>query len=359
MKRIFLAISALILVVWIIGGCSSSTQPKTTATTATDFGSYTTANEQPAFGDTTIAQQTEDATAYDDPCGTPHIEDSLENLSSSSIYALRVVWGNLEKDSAITTSTDWSGKITIDTGAIIVTHTIRFERGQDSLIFAPRESLAVPNYVQWVSHTSVNYDGLALRIFVPADSTDSNKTATLSFAATPFSITFTQSQLENLDTLIVLGTGNAVSFQSVLWNKNSTLRGPMAGVWGKDDSGNGVFYGAWMSVNGSVIGTVKGNWATDSTGRNTFVGKYIDNSGVFQGLLKGTWFKSGQGHEAEGHFTGSIYDASETVIGAVAGHYKLGDREQMTGYFAGRWCLGSGCIIDDSPPPKGDSHTPR
>lgn len=354
-KTIFAAIIA-IAAIWMLGGCSSSTKPITPTTNLTDFGSYTTANEQPAFGDPNIASQTAEATPYNDPYATAQIEDSLDNLNPAAVYAVRVVWGNLEKDSGITAPTDWSGRITISPGALLVTHTIRFEPGQDSLIPYPTETFAVPNYVEWVSKTSVSYDGLMLRVYVPPLAKDSNETVTLTFATAPFSITFTQSQLENLDTLIVLGPGNAVSFQSTQWDKNLSLRGPLAGVWGRDENGKGIFYGAWMSVNGAVVGTVKGNWGTDTTGQNVFVGKYIDNNGKFQGLIRGSWWMRGQGNNPAGHFMGTIFaptpgdsgTANISPVGALSGHFKMGYKRQ-TGYFAGRWCVGGGCITEDQP----------
>jgi len=106
--------------------------------------------------------------------------------------------------------------------------------------------------------------------------------------------------------MIILGPRNAVSFQSTQWDRNQSLRGPIAGVWGRDENGKGIFYGAWMSVNGSVVGTVKGDWGTDSTGDNIFVGNYIDIAGKFQGLIRGHWWVRGQGNNPAGHFLGTI-----------------------------------------------------
>jgi hypothetical protein len=269
---------------------------------------------------------------------TPAV-DSLEGLENRAVFCFRMVWGNLAADTNVTTPTDWSGKLTLSRGALIVTRIIRFEPGQDSLIIPP-STTPYPTSVGWASTTSSGSDGLALRLIIPPSPTD--EVVTLKFESGQLSITFTMDQLAGLDTLVTIGYGNAASFQSFRCD-GAYRMGALAGIWGRDTTGLGVFYGTWISNNGLIIGTVKGDWGTDSTGQQYFVGKYINETGRFEGFVKGVWYIRGQGRMAAGHFAGLIYDANREPIGVLKGHFKPGNSKR-TGYFAGRWCIGGECF---------------
>lgn len=338
MKRIFILLVSLAAVLGLIAGCSSTTTP-TSDVTVEDFGTYTAADEAPAFGDPDLKAIAAEEVVFDDPAVQLPALDSLENLDSSAIYCFRMVWGNLAADTGVTTPTDWSGKLTLSRGAVVVTRIIRFEPGQDSLVLDTNVSL-LPTSVEWVSTTTIGSDGLALRLIVPPSPTD--EIVTVAFESSQLSITFSLDELDGLDTMVVVGFGNAASFQSFRCD-GGYRHGALAGVWGRDTLGLGVFYGTWISSNGMVIGTVKGDWGTDSLGHQYFVGKYINETGGFEGFVKGNWYLRGQGKQAAGHFAGLIYDADKEPIGVLKGHFKPGNSKR-TGYFAGRWCVGGDCF---------------
>jgi hypothetical protein len=155
-------------------------------------------------------------------------------------------------------------------------------------------------------------------------------------------------ELEDLDTLVNIGVGNAISFQSMRFEPQADrpLRGHLRGHWCRDEDGRGIFYGRWMASNGRLIGALKGHWGVDSTGNRMFVGKWVDRSGRFQGFVKGTWEPTFcdimENDRPYGVFKGRIFNGDREPIGMLGGHYTAGGC-RPGGYFAGRWCVAEGC----------------
>ena len=349
MKRMSILLVLLAALGLVFGGCSSTTDPTTPTSNLEDFGDYTAENEAPNFGNPDIAELTADDSEkpIDDPVALSPVVDSVENLEHPDIFCLRVVWGNLQGDTGVTDLTDWSGSLTLSRGAVVVTHTIRFEPGQDYLLPRYNDSgFYVPEELHWVSQTSWHFDGLATRLFFPpvvVDTSDTNavepEPVTVTYESPQLTITFTMDELEDLDTLVSIGFGNAVSFQAQRCDRMPHLKGHLIGRWGRDDEGNGIFYGRWLSNRGRLMGTLEGEWGIDTTGARVFVGKYIDTEGNFTGFIKGLWRDRGRGRNASGQFRGRIYDADREPIGVLKGHFKKGETRKG-GYFAGRWCVG-------------------
>ncbi len=355
MKRYFLLMALLAGLGIVLAGCSTSTEPaKTDTSSLEDFGPYTATDEPGAdFGDPALNEslnETEE-TVYQDPVALSPLVDSIENDGSTAIYCFRMVWGNLPRDTGITELTDWSGNLTISRGAIVVTHLIKFEPGQDSLL--PRYDQGgfyIPEELNWVSFTSIGVDGIATRLYVPPSITDD--VVTVSYHSEQLDINFTVYDLESLDTLIEVGPGNSIMFQSVLCEPKAErpTHGILAGYWGRDDDGQGIFYGRWMSSRGRLIGTIMGEWGIDSTGNSFFLGKYVDTSGRFEGFVKGNWWDmsvcaSGDCPPRGGVFKGRIFDGDRQAIGILKGHFMMGS-PRPGGYFAGQWCVGERCMSD-------------
>ncbi len=345
MKKMILFLAAPVLLGFLLAGCSSTTEPQDTAANLEDFGSYTATDEQPAFGDPSIAALMDVESPVDDPVALSPVVDSIENDDRTAAYCLRMVWGNLDGDSGVTDPTDWSGTLTISRGAIIVTHTIRFEPGQDSLLPRSNDSgIYVPEELSWASTTVGGIDGIATRLLIPPATTDD--IVTVSYESAQLTISFDLAALDDLDTLISVGTGNAISFEATRCEPQTNVprRGHLIGRWGRNEDGEGIFYGRWMTANGRVIGSLRGNWGIDSTGARVFVGKYIDRDGNFQGYVKGLWRIRGIGFNACGQFRGRIFNADREPIGVLKGHFKKGDT-RWGGYFAGLWCVGGDCFL--------------
>ncbi len=340
MKRNMILLGLLALFAFAFSACSStSTEPADAGATIEDFGSYKPTDEAPNFGDDDIAELTTEAEEVDvdDPVALSPVVDSTETDTNPDIYSMRIAWGNLESDSGVAELTDWSGTLTLSRGGIVVKKTIRFEPGQDYLL--PRyDSLGVihPEVLNYVSATSWHFDGLRVNLYIPPSVTD--EVVTLTYESPQLSMTFAMDELEELDTLVSIGFGNAISFQSMRFDPASKARGGLVGRWGRDDAGNGIFYGKWMSTRGGLMGTLDGEWGTDEDGNQVFAGKYIDINGQFEGLIKGAWKIRGNGANATGHFTGRIYNADLEPIGKLKGHFKRGNNRKG-GYFAGWWCV--------------------
>jgi hypothetical protein len=348
MKRhLIIAILSLGLLA-LIAGCSQKTSDSQNdqSEIADEFGGYTPTDEQPAFGDQVLAAEMEGDEEYNDQVlSSPTVDSIINDSEEEGAYALRIVWGSLEFDSTVTEVTDWSGSLTISRGAEIVRRLIRFERGQDYIL--PREDRKV---IEWVSVTTVHYDGIFVNLYVPpVDPNDTNVTAdepvTVTFATGPFTVSFNIEELMTLDTVFVLEDGvNAVAFRGFKVFPGICPKGFLGGRWGKDSTGQGIFFGRWISRNGALIGHLRGHWGTDRDGNpdNVFYGKWIDINGKFEGFLKGHYYARpcpNVVRDRFGQFKGFFYDANRNVKGALNGHYMRSrtDEENSLGFFLGRW----------------------
>lgn len=339
MKKLLLPLFAVATIMMVLGGCSSTNEPVDNQNDLKNFGSFEATDEEPYFGNANIAAEvTEGEVEFDDPVIFSPVVDSVNILEVPDIFCFRMVWGNLERDTGITTLTDWSGTLTVSRGAIVVKRLIWFEPFQDYIL--PRyddEGYYVPEELGWVSKTSIHVDGIATKIFIPPSMTE--EAVSITYESPQLTITFSMQELETLDTLINIGVGNSIFFQAFRFDPLSHLHGGLAGRWGRDETGNGIFYGKWISAAGLIMGSLKGEWGFDGDGNPVFAGKWIDNSGQFQGLLKGYWDVRGDGRFAIGRFWGRIFNADEEAIGVLGGYFRPGYYVQG-GFFAGRWRVG-------------------
>jgi len=228
---------------------------------------------------------------------------------NAGMFHFRVVWGMIPCDSTVVDVTDWSGSLTVTRGGLVVRRLIRFEPDQDQLL--PRADRTL---VEWVSATTIHNDGIACDVFVPHE-------------------------------IVELEDGNKVAFHGIQVFRQICPRGILAGHWGYDEEGNGVFRGLWFSGSGHVTGFLRGRYGQDDQGKNVFYGKWIDRDGRFEGLLRGTWGHHAISTEDEGTrnrptgwFAGRIFDAERNPIGGLGGHYGSAP-DFRAGWFQGRWKL--------------------
>lgn len=350
-RKIMLLLAALSLIGLAFSGCSiSSTEATETDTieNAEEFGEFKVNDEQPAFGDPELAEMLAEETDFADPVADmPEIVEA-ENDQATDRYYLRIVWGNLVGDSGVASLTDWSGSLTLTRGGIVVARLIRFEPIQDYILPRYNDSgIFVPEQLRWVSKTSWHFDGLVTRMFVPRPRPEEYIALMLNYESEQLSISFPVHELGELDTLITIGFGNAISFHASRYQPQNHQYGTLSGRWGRNEEGNGIFYGLWFNAAGNIGGTVRGRYGTDSTGNNIFVGKYINNAGNFGGLLKGSWEIENQNGSAYGRFRGQIFDNQRVPVGWLNGHFKRG-QNRTSGFFAGRWrcCRGDDARVD-------------
>jgi len=376
LKRIALPLFAAALLVWAVGCSDSPAEPQTEADLPNlneDFGGYTATDEAPGFGDPDlVAMEGEEAEVDDEILNSGQMQDWLVNPRVLSFH-FRALWGQLTYDSTVTTPTSWDGSLTLSRGGIITRRLIAWELNQDFLL--PRTSREV---VEWQSTTTVHHDGLAFDLLIPwvttydstmvvdtIDDTTFDTTYavdtivpepfTLTFETGPYTRTFEMRELAALDTVVYVDDvdSNAVVFQSYQTFRNVCPRGVLAGRWGYDEEGNGIFKGVWHSRFGYVSGYVEGMFGVNDEKKPVFYGKWIDRSGQFEGLLAGRYglhpstnASENAKQRAGGWLDGKIFDADENEIGVLKGRFKS-HVNFPSGWFQARWKLHCAELSED------------
>jgi hypothetical protein len=343
MKKTLTLLTITALFGFLAAGCSDN--PSETAETGElnledEFGGYTASAEPAAFGDQELLSSAEDMEGdeYDDPIMLSPQVDSMMADSVGEFYHLRLLWGQLRYDSSVTTSTDWTGSLSVSNGVEIIRRTIRFELGQDYIPTRTDSSL-----IEWVSYTTVHNDGIVADIYIPP--TDTDQAVTVVFETGPYTRTFSLDELTTLDTIVYLddADSNAVAMYAFKREAGYCPRGFLSGHWGYDEEGNGVFRGVWMARGGWITGYVSGHYGVNADGNQVFYGKWISANGDFEGLLRGTYDQRPSvnanpraARRAGGWFYGHIFNADSEEIGVLRGKYRSHPAFR-NGFFSGRW----------------------
>lgn len=364
-RHLYLIVIGIALI--LIAGCSDKVTEPANTTTSTDMGGFTATSELPAFGDPTLLADDGADSSYDDPTVNQAPMDSLINDPRVVSLDLRVIWGRLRYDSTVTEATDWTGRLSISRGGIQVRHLIRFEPGDELLPRTDRR------FVDWVSHTTVSYDGIDVALYVlrplPVFDTTFVDDSTIvvdtlppepiqvSFETGPYSHTFDLREIAALDTVVQLDDGNAVAFHGMPVFSRRCPLGFMAGGWGYDENGKGVFRGRWLNQAGDVVGHFSGTFGSDDAGQPRFYGKVIDRDGGFRAFIRGSYGPY-PGRETDstyarrfryGWFGGEILNADRQIIGLLGGRFAAAENYQ-SGFIQGRWKM----LCDRRPNAFGD-----
>lgn len=327
MKRIgIIVILAFVVLVFVaLAGCSKDSvgtiESGETLNYEDDFGGYDMSDESPGFGEDAILDDVSDEsdeTVTIDASLSP-VYDSLDADGSVNVYCVKILWGMLELDSTVTDITDWSGTIEIDYGAIRPARLIRFERGD----YFVRSSMTRYSF-EWVSHTSIHYDGIMLFVYDLPDERTAEE-GTVTFTTGPYTKTFQLSELEAFSEIVEIDNiGNKVSIESFLVTPEIQKNGFLEGRWVKKGPFHGIFFGHWVAYDGSSMGHVKGHWGTNSAGDRVFYGKWITRLGLFKGLLHGTWdtdITTESSNPTAGTFQGEWVNRAQTVMGELHGNW--------------------------------------
>jgi len=322
-KQALMMTAALSGFVILLGGCSKD-NPAVPATSdalnlTAQFGGYTATDEPATFGDPEIESMMGQDPEAMDPAFMHGEADSLRGMRDATVYALAIRWGMLELDSTVTQTTDWSGSLTLTHGVVHAVRTIQFEERQDHIV-RPRPNRQT---LEWVSATSVSFDGLMLTIIVPPAPPDSDwSNNQLNFQTGPYSRTFTLSELDHLNEIIDVGTeGNQVAFNAINVTADSCGSGQLEGRWVLNPSHrNGHFLGKWMSDDGLVLGHLRGHFGTRPDSGKMFFGKYIGLDGRFRGLIRGTWGLD-PGDSTKGWFDGIFAGRAGRTLGELHGQW--------------------------------------
>ncbi|MFN0152119.1 MAG: hypothetical protein ACKVU1_15565 [bacterium] len=344
MKRIFqnLGVPAVLAAAIGFAGCLGDSNPSSPANTddtgnefenldlSSENGGYTQDTESPNFGDPILLKiKNEEEDALD---GGLVDEASLEASPSFDVHFLRIVWGVLDDDSTNTVATDWSGSISLLRGAVKVQRVIRFERPGDSIVRPDGNR----REINFTSTTSVDHDGLLLRIYTPKDDADPIPN-TITLTTGPLTKSYEIAQLDGLSEVIdVDALGNQVSFLSRARAALPCGNGYMRGYWRMNgESNRGAFGGVWVEADGRPAGFMRGHFGEKEDGTRVLFGKYISASGDFRGILRGTYTLDGLGG---GAFEGMWIGRGGRLDGEFKGAFQVGERLGMkSGSFEGAW----------------------
>lgn len=297
-----------------------------TADLDAEDGGFKTTDEEPYFGSSAILGVQEGEPEATDP--VPSDAGALEIDPTYDVYYLRVAWGQLDGDSTNHVVTNWDGSVSVDRGAIRVQRVLFFE-GRDHLL--PRESR---NTVEFVSNTTVHFDGLLLRIYVP----NNELTAvvnTITLTTPLLTKTYDVTALDGLaEVFTVDDLGNQVSFRAAKRPPFPCLGGFLTGFWlMNEERTRGAFGGVWAADDGRPAGYLRGFFGVNSEGEHVLFGKYISLSGAFRGLLRGTYEMDAQG---QGSFEGHWVNREGLAEGTFGGKFLVGGTARI-GHFEGIW----------------------
>jgi hypothetical protein len=304
-----------------------------------EYGGFNLRDDQPAFGDPELASEfVEEEAVLDRYAEDEDVVD--ENRLDRPRHFLMITWGNLHRDESITHRTDWSGSLSISSGAIVLKRIIRFENNDKILDRTHRDLL------EWESMTGRGYDGVLVRM-VPRPSEDAldseanTDDVVITFDTEPFQVRFKASQLPGLNRVVTLDDGNAIAFQTITLQPAECPHGPMRGIWANHPERPGGFLiGKWGTPDGRIKGFIKGHYGTNDEGKKVFFGKMIDMNGRFEGLVKGEW-----GHQPSvdvasagqaGWYSGRWIDRNLGIKGKLKGNWER-SAHCDGGFFRGVW----------------------
>ena len=324
-------LAPLILSTFALGCAPVSLEDQIASDLELANGGLDTADEAPEFGDPTFAEASLEAEhVVADAMDTDTAVVALRGGAAATRLRVALLWGQLPPDRAATTPHDWSGRVAISRGALVVRRAIGFEAATDRIL--PRTARDV---VTFESTTQPFADGLVLEVLT--DVTDLSA-VTLSYtsrdgavtAALPLAALLAGPQTRDVGT-----DGNRIT-ASALRADDACDRGFVRGRWHALKPGLGRFLGVATDADGAPIGRMRGIWGQRASGEQAFFGKYIDGDGRFRGLMVGSY--------ADGSFRGRWLIGTGDH-GLIHGMYRDGAGDAIGGAFIGRWAETS-CAAD-------------
>lgn len=295
------------------------------------YGGYTFTDETEAFGDPEVQKQEAEEASVAVASG--------DSMPADSLFALRVLWGQLEGNREAEATLDWTGSISLSAGKLCVLRTIAFERPGDHLL--PRENRQTVNFT---SHTRPSFDGLLLLVAPPPDSAGAGD-PTLTFATGPYAGTWTLAELRTANLVIPVDSlGNAVSLTGVALGNLPCPAGFLRGIWMKRVGERGIMMGVWVAADGRPIGHLRGHFGVNQEGTKVWFAKILGRGGRLIAIAKGTWEPSTDPANPGGTFAGHFDTRPGLPGGRIAGHYLPGREgpRGAAGFFEGRWKMDCG-----------------
>ena len=298
--------------------------------------------ESPAFGNAVFAEAfgtTNDgrelgADLATDPTITSFAPDA------ASIYHVMAVWGRIRpKPNTAWSRLQWDPTLEVREGdAVRVRREILFEGGDR---VHPQE---VRRLVEMTSATGPHVDGVVTQVavlnspVVVSDAIAPEVEPYFAFRSLPFSTRIPASELAGLNVAeIIDDTGNGVLLTAIRRPPTGCAFGFMGGRWARTSARGGVFGGIWHQANGRREGYLAARWGVTASGEQVFHGKIVNLQGDFLAFMAGNY--------DGGEYKGEIYGRNGVFLGFVRGRY-MG--EDGHGRFQGAWR--QACVTDPPPP---------
>lgn len=324
---------------FLLGGCYAASTGEDAASIAEaleeENGGLDTSDEAPAFAEQDELAELEllsdDPAMEDDLAADPAVE-AMRTAPEAVAYRVAVVWGQVPGDRGNDTLRDWSGILATNRGALLVRRTIAFEPRTDRLL--PRSD---PRFAPFTSVTLPHFDGVVLHIIDPDPANDEpiglGYLADLpgplgSEASEPLGIAL-RALLDGPVELTRDEAGNRMIAVAQARPIDPCAHGFLMGQWHRVAEGRGRFVGRVVNEDGALTGHMRGIYGVRRSGEQVFFGKYITVDGTFRGIFAG--------HYADGHFEGRWHTRAGDV-GALGGRYRESIEGLETGgEFLGRW----------------------
>lgn len=279
-----LPLALLALTACVDAGTTSipETSEEVTSALEKENGGLTMDDEAPLFG----ADAVFDAAAIEaDTAETDAMAPEVTGMEAQPGVRIRnvmIVWGQLPADPNTTAVRDWSGRLDLNRGGMMIRRRIAFEQATGDRIL-PRTDRT---RIDFISHTRPAADGLVLTIVDPSP------------AAGPLVLTYTPNDGSTVRTLelreladgpVVVDAGDGNRIVVSARDRDPCDHGLMRGRWHALAENHGVYVGVVANEDGEPIGHVRGIWGTRKSGESVFFGKFIGADGRFRGILAGTY----------------------------------------------------------------------
>lgn len=246
---------------------------------------------------------------------------ALTRQADTARIEVALLWGQIPGNPANDSGQDWTGKISISRGALLVRRTIRFEEGADRL--APRRDL---REVEFTSVTRPHHDGLRLTVLDPEPLADDPLVFTYENASGIVYQGPISALIEAPESVTVDDAGSRFVGLAVARPVDVCELGFLGGKWSGVAPGRGRVTGVVTDAAGEPMGHVKGIWGKRRSGEQAFFGKYIDADGRFRGIFAGRY--------GDGEYAGRWLHAAREA-GALGGRYF--DTPGRGGKLVGAW----------------------
>jgi len=291
-----------------------------------DNGGLDTEDEAPMFGleDDFAAADVERGAAYTDTMSEDSETVAMRAIEGALRARLVLVWGQLPPDRAPEESArDWSGRLRLNRGAIVVRRTIGFEEATDRV--TPRTDRAE---VAFASVTRPFADGLVLELIDPDPTSAEALTLTYERDAGGSHVLAVTDLLAGPVVREVDDDGNRIA-ATLVRDQDSCDHGFGRGRWRALRDGLGRLMGEIADEDGTPIGHLRGIWGERRNGEQAFFGKYIATDGSFRGIFAG--------HYREGEMHGRWLSRDGDTGRLDGGYRESAPGAEVGGGFLLRW----------------------